>query len=68
MVTTGTGGLYSPNIPVAVVVAVRQDASIAVPLASPARVETVMVERTYDANVAPPQPEAPEPTLGEAAR
>ena len=59
LVTTGTGGLYSPNIPVAVVVAVRRDAAIAVPLASPARVETVMVERPYDANVAPPQPATP---------
>ena len=59
LVTTGTGGLYSPNIPVAVIVAVRRDAAIAVPLASPARVETVMVERPYDANVAPPQPATP---------
>lgn len=55
MVTTGTGGLYSPNIPVAVVVAEKPDYAIAVPLASPARVEMVMVERTYDANIpAPP--------------
>lgn len=55
VVTTGTGGLYSPNIPVAVVVAEKPDFAIAVPLASPARVEMVMVERTYDANIpAPP--------------
>jgi rod shape-determining protein MreC len=67
MVTTGTGGLYSPNIPVAVVVAVRQDSAIAVPLASPARVEMVMVERAYDANVAPPQP-ATSTAVGEAPR
>lgn len=56
MVTTGTGGLYSPNIPVAVVVAVKQGTAIAVPLASPARVETVLVERTYDANIPAPRP------------
>ncbi len=56
MVTTGTGGLYSPNIPVAVVVALREGAAVAVPLASPARVETVMVERTYDANIPAPAP------------
>ncbi len=55
MVTTGTGGLYSPNIPVAVVVALKDGLALGVPLASPARVETVMVERTYDANIpAPP--------------
>ncbi len=57
LVTTGTGGLYSPNIPVAVVVALKGGFAIGVPLASPARVETVMVERPYDANIpAPPAP------------
>ncbi|MGE4411448.1 MAG: rod shape-determining protein MreC [Sphingomonadales bacterium] len=59
MVTTGTGGLYSPNIPVAVVVALRNGTAIGVPLASPARVEAVMIERPYDANI-PPPPGAPE--------
>ena len=59
IVTTGTGGLYSPNIPVAVVVAEREDIAIAVPLASPARVEMIMVERTYDANIPVPQPPVP---------
>ncbi len=54
MVTTGTGGLYSPNIPVAVVVALRNGNAVGVPLANPARVEAVMVERTYDSNIAPP--------------
>lgn len=56
MVTTGTGGLYSPNIPVAVVVALKGGFAIGVPLASPARVEAVMVERPYDANIPPPAP------------
>lgn len=56
MVTTGTGGLYSPNIPVAVVVALRDGNAIAVPLASPARVEMVLIERTYDANIPAPRP------------
>lgn len=64
MVTTGTGGLYSPNIPVAVVVAVRQGTAIAVPLASPARVETVLVERTYDANIPAPRPDVDTPHPG----
>jgi len=55
MVTTGTGGLYSPNIPVAVIVAVRAGLATAVPLASPARVEAVMVERPYEANIPDPR-------------
>lgn len=51
MVTSGTGGLYSPNMPVAIVVSQRNGAAIAVPLASPARVEAVVVQRPYDAGV-----------------
>jgi len=66
MVTTGTGGLYSPNIPVAVVVALKGGFAIGVPLASPARVEAVMVERPYDANI-PPPPATPENASGGTA-
>ena len=54
LVTTGTGGVYKPNIPVAIVVALREGYAIGVPLASPSRVEVVMVERAYDANIPPP--------------
>lgn len=54
LVTTGTGGIYRPNIPVAIVVALREGYAIGVPLASPSRVEVVMVERAYDANIPPP--------------
>tara|TARA_R110000782_G_scaffold78276_6_gene155281 strand:+ start:39176 stop:40093 length:918 start_codon:yes stop_codon:yes gene_type:complete len=60
MVTTGTGGIYSPNIPVAVIVALKEGMAIAVPLASPARVEAVMVERPYDTNI--PDPRASQTT------
>lgn len=59
LVTTGTGGIYRPNIPVAIVVALREGYAIGVPLASPTRVEMVMVERAYDANI--PAPTAPAP-------
>jgi len=54
LVTTGTGGVYKPNIPVAIVVALREGYAIGIPLASPSRVEVVMVERAYDANIPPP--------------
>lgn len=54
LVTTGTGGVYRPNIPVAIIVSLREGFAIGVPLASPSRVEMVMVERAYDANIPPP--------------
>jgi rod shape-determining protein MreC len=55
LVTSGTGGLYSPNIPVAIVVSQRNGAAIAAPLASPARVESILVERPYVATLAVPE-------------
>src|SRR4029079_3820280 len=51
-VTSGTGGLYPPNIPVAVVTKATRDDTIARPLADPSRADFVIVERLY-------QPEAP---------
>jgi rod shape-determining protein MreC len=60
LVTTGTGGLYSPNIPVAIVVALRNGAAVGVPLASPARVEAILVQRPFDADI--PAPAAAPPT------
>ncbi len=46
-VTSGTGGLYQPNIPVAIVVATQSDGAIARPLVHPARVSAVLVERAF---------------------
>ncbi len=46
-VTSGTGGLYQPNIPVAIIVATQSDGAIARPLAHPARVSAVLVERAF---------------------
>lgn len=54
MVTSGTGGLYRPNIPVAIIVRVEGDKSIAAPLANPARVEAVIVQRPFEATVTRP--------------
>lgn len=59
MVTSGTGGLYRPNIPVAIIVRVDGDKAIAAPLANPARVEAVIVQRPYEATVTRPPPVVP---------
>lgn len=59
-VTSGTGGVYFPNIPVAVVVEIRGDRAIARPLADPARADFAAVYPIYQAPVAdrpaPPRP------------
>lgn len=71
LVTSGTGGLYHPNIPVAIVVRRSKDGAIARPLADPAKVDAVVVLRAYapstpvdepiDPAAAPP-PATPTPT------
>lgn len=58
LVTSGTGGLYPPNIPVAIVVRRQDDGALARPLADPAKVDAVSVLRPYtpdniDAQAAP---------------
>src|SRR3546814_11260613 len=47
MVTSGTGGLYPPNIPVAIVVSRQDDGALERPLADPAKVDAVAVLRPY---------------------
>lgn len=59
-VTSGTGGIFGPNIPAAIVVRVGRDETIARPLANPARVDFAIVLQTY-------QPEADEPLAPAAA-
>ena len=51
IVTSGTGGLYPPLIPVAKVVKLDDDGAIAVPMADPARTSFALVEPPF-------QPEA----------
>jgi rod shape-determining protein MreC len=46
-VTSGSGGFYQPRIPVAVVYKKISDGAIGRPLADPARVDAVMIERVY---------------------
>lgn len=47
VVTSGIGGLYRPNIPVAVVARLERDLAIAIPLANPSRIELISVQRPY---------------------
>lgn len=54
LVTSGTGGVYPPNVPVAVVVQVEGDRTVAKPLADPARIDFAMVLPVYQ-----PAAEAP---------
>ena len=47
VVTSGVGGIYPPGVPVARVVAVSRDSTIARPVADPAFVPFAIVERAY---------------------
>ena len=63
LVTSGTGGLYPPNIPVAIVARRQNDGALARPLADPAKVDAVSVLRPYtpedaDAQLLKPAPGA----------
>lgn len=53
-VTSGTGGVYAPNIPVAVVIEVRGDRALAQPLADPAQVDFAVVYPIFQAPVQDP--------------
>jgi len=49
LVTSGTGGVYRPNVPVAIVVRMESDGATARPLADPAKVDIVSVLPAYSA-------------------
>lgn len=63
IVTSGTGGLYPPLVPVAKVVRLDDDGAIALPIADPSRVSFAIVEPPYEptalAAAATPPSEAP---------
>ena len=48
VITSGTGGLYPPLVPLARVVRLDDDGAIAVPLADPARASFAIVEPQYE--------------------
>ena len=53
-VTSGSGGLYSPNIPVAIAARKGSDNAVGRPVADPAKVDAIMVQKAYQADVKPP--------------
>jgi rod shape-determining protein MreC len=63
IITSGTGGLYPPLIPIAKVIRLDDDGAIAIPIADPAQVSFAVVEPPYEpealAVAASPASEAP---------
>jgi len=54
VVTSGTGGIYAPNVPVAYVVKLADDGAIARPLADPAAAPFGIVEPIFEPDAAAP--------------
>lgn len=48
IVTSGTGGLYPPLVPVAKVVRLDDDGAVAIPLADPANISFAIVQRPFE--------------------
>ncbi len=63
IVTSGTGGLYPPLVPIAKIIRLDDDGAIAIPIADPSRVSFAIVEPPYEpaalAVAAQPDSEAP---------
>jgi rod shape-determining protein MreC len=60
VLTSGTGGLYPPDVPVAVVLRREGDIAIAWPLADPAKLDYAIVDPPYAGGVASPPPPPPQ--------
>ncbi|PTQ10089.1 rod shape-determining protein MreC [Sphingomonas oleivorans] len=54
VVTSGTGGIYAPNLPVAVVVNVDRELAVARPVADPARLDFAIVDPVFQIPLPPP--------------
>jgi rod shape-determining protein MreC len=67
LVTSGVGGIFPPNIPVALVTASEGDTAIARPAADPARMDFAIVQRVFQPAAAGPLeaavPTAPAPPV-----
>jgi len=67
LVTSGVGGVYQPNIPVAVVVRIEGEIAYGVPLANPSKVDAVVVERSFEEAVTRGEPAPAEGVVPEVA-
>ncbi|WP_240309493.1 MULTISPECIES: rod shape-determining protein MreC [Sphingomonas] len=67
VVTSGTGGLYPPGVPIARVMKLDDDGAIALPMADPADVSFAQVERPYEEAALAAGAEVPAPTSTAAA-
>jgi rod shape-determining protein MreC len=56
VLTSGTGGLYPPDVPVAVILRKDGDVAVAWPLANPAQLDYAMVEQPFAGLPPPPEP------------
>lgn len=59
LVTSGTGGVYAPNIPVAIITRVSGDGATGRPLANPGRIDFAIVEPPFQPEAAAPAPTPP---------
>lgn len=55
MVTSGNGGIYPPNVPVAIIEKLTNDGAIGKLLANPAGTDFVIVQEMYEPELADPQ-------------
>ncbi|AEI37741.1 MAG: rod shape-determining protein MreC [Zymomonas mobilis subsp. pomaceae] len=55
LVTSGTGGIYPPDIPVAIISKLNSDGAFALPTANPARLDYIMVEKIFEPDAPPEQ-------------
>jgi rod shape-determining protein MreC len=65
-VTSGTGGIYPPNIPVAQVVEANRDDTVGRPVADPARIDFAIVQQIFQPAATQPLVQDPAPTVAAA--
>jgi rod shape-determining protein MreC len=62
IITSGTGGLYPPLVPIARIVKLDDDGAVAIPLADPANTSFAIVEPPFEPAASADQPAAQEST------
>jgi rod shape-determining protein MreC len=62
IITSGTGGLYPPLVPIARIVKLDDDGAVAIPLADPANTSFAIVEPAFEPAASGDQPAAQEST------